>query len=378
MPMPPPLDQIPPEIAALSDYEAFAQARIEPAAWAYLNAGAGDQWTMRENIAAFARLPLRSRVLRDMHGGTTATHLLGQELEAPILIAPTAYHALAHRDGEVATALAAGATGTCMVVSTQASVSIEEIAQAATAPVWFQLYIQPDRAFTRMLVRRAEDSGYRALVVTVDAPVNGLRNAEARAGFVLPPHIRPVNLAGMRLPPQGPPSGALLFGTPIMDHAAVWEDIAWLKAETRLPVIVKGITDPGDSRLALDSGADGIIVSNHGGRVLDGLPASIDLLPGVVQAVAGRVPVLMDGGVRRGNDVLRALALGARAVLIGRPVLHALATAGALGVAHAMRVLRAELELAMALTGCRTISEIGPDCLHAPAGASPAVAEWHI
>lgn len=177
----PQLDRIPPEIAALSDYEAYAQARLDPAAWAYLNAGAGDQWTLRENIAAFARLPLRSRVLRDMHGATTATHLLGLDLEAPILVAPTAYHTLVHSDGEIATALAAGATGTCMVVSTQASLPIADIAQVATAPVWFQLYIQPDRDFTRALVRRAEDAGYRALVVTVDAPVNGLRNAEARA-----------------------------------------------------------------------------------------------------------------------------------------------------------------------------------------------------
>lgn len=188
-----------------------------------------------------------------------------------------------------------------------------------------------------------------------------------RARFVLPPHIRPVNLEGMRLPPHDAPPKALLFGTAIIDQAKVWEDIAWLKAKTRLPVIVKGITDPDDARLALDSGADGIIVSNHGGRVLDGLPASIDLLPGVVRAVAGQVPVLMDGGVRRGNDVLRALALGACAVLIGRPVLHALATAGALGVAHAIRVLRAEFELAMALTGCRTVGEIGPGCLHVAA-----------
>lgn len=363
MTLPPPLDHIPREIAALSDYEAFAQARIDTAAWAYLNAGAGDQWTMRENVAAFARLPLRSRVLRDMRGGSTALQLLGLEMEAPILIAPTAYHMLAHPDGEAATALAAGATGTWMVVSTQASQPIDQIAEAATAPLWFQLYIQPDRDFTCALIRRAEAAGYRALVVTVDAPVNGLRNAEARAGFALPPQVRPVNLAGLQLPPQDAPTSALLFGTPIMDHASVWDDVAWLRTQTRLPIIVKGITDPEDARLALDRGVDGIIVSNHGGRVLDGLPASIDLLPAVVRAVDGWVPVLMDGGVRRGSDVLRALALGAQAVLIGRPVLHALAAAGALGVAHAIRVLRAELELAMALTGCKTLDEIGPHCL---------------
>ncbi|MFN3817636.1 alpha-hydroxy acid oxidase [Blastomonas sp.] len=363
----PQLDHIPREIASLGDYEAFAQARIDPAAWAYLNAGAGDQWTLRENIAAFARLPLRSRVLRDMRGGSTATHLLGLDLDAPILIAPTAYHALAHPDGESATALAAGATGTCMVVSTQASQPIEDIAKAAAAPLWFQLYIQPDRDFTLGLIRRAEAAGYRALVLTVDAPVNGLRNAEARAGFVLPPHVRAVNLEGMKQPAAGQNPQALLFDTPLLEHAAVWGDVAWVKRNTRLPLVVKGITDPDDASRALDCGADGMIVSNHGGRVLDGVPASIDLLPGVADAVAGRVPVLMDGGIRRGSDVLRALALGAQAVLIGRPVLHALATAGALGVAHAIRVLRAELELAMALTGCRTIREIDSRCLYCPA-----------
>lgn len=368
--MPSPLDHIPREIAALGDYEAFARARIDPAVWAYLNGGAGDEWTMRENIAAFARLPLRSRVLRDMHRATTATRLLGVDLDAPILIAPTAYQTLAHPDGEIATALAAEATGTCMVVSTQASLPIEDIAAATGGPLWFQLYIQPDREFTLALVKRAEAAAYRALVVTVDAPVNGLRNAEARAGFALPPNVRPVNLDGARSPAQSSNPQALLFGTAIMDHAAVWDDLTWLRAQTTLPVIIKGITDPDDALQAMECGADGIIVSNHGGRVLDGVPAAIDLLPAVVAAVAGRVPVLMDGGVRRGNDVLRAIALGAKAVLIGRPVLHALATAGALGVAHAIRVLRAELELAMALTGCRSVEEIDSNCLYGTISAT--------
>lgn len=363
--MSPLLDHIPREIASLGDYETYARTRLDAAAWAYIHAGAGDEWTMRENIAAFARLPLRSRVLRSMKGGSTSTQLFGIDLEAPILIAPTAYHQLAHPDGEIATVLGAGATGTWMVVSTQASATIEDIAAAAAAPLWFQLYVQPDRDFTWALAARAEAAGYRALVVTVDAPVNGLRNAEARAGFALPPQVRPVNLAGMRWPEQDQAASALLFGTAVLDQAAIWDDIAALKARTSLPVILKGVTDPEDAERALECGADGLIVSNHGGRVLDGLPASIDLLPGVVQAVAGRVPVLMDGGIRRGNDVLRALALGASAVLIGRPILHALACAGALGVAHALRVLRAEFELAMALTGCRTVDEVGRHCLHA-------------
>ena len=353
----PPLEQIPAEIAALADYERFAQERIAPGAWAYLNGGAGNEWTMAENVAAFARHPLRSRVLRSMQGASTRINLLGCDLAAPILMAPTAFQTLAHPDGELASVLAAGATETCMVVSTQASIPLEDIAAAAHGPLWFQLYIQPDREFTERLVRRAEAAGYRALVVTVDAPVNGVRNVEARAGFALPPNVRAVNLDGMRLPPTGD-AGALLFGTPLLECAPDWADLDWLRKITRLPIVLKGIVDPDDARAALDAGADGLIVSNHGGRVLDGVPAAIDLLPGVADAVAGRVPVLMDGGVRRGIDVLRALALGADAVLVGRPFVHALATAGALGVAHAIRVLRAELELAMALTGCVNVAAI--------------------
>lgn len=358
----PPLTQIPPEIATLGDYERFARERLAPASWAYLDRGAGDEWTMRENIAAFARLPLRPRVLRSMQGASTALSLFGCDLVAPILIAPTAFHALAHPDAELATVMAAGATGTCMVVSTQASLLLEDVASAAAGPLWFQLYIQPDRDFTEGLVARAEAAGYRALVITVDAPVNGVRNAEARAGFALPAHVRAVNLDGIRLPAAGAP-GTLLFGTPLLESIPDWSAIAWLRERTRLPIILKGIVDPEDARRAIDFGADGIIVSNHGGRALDGIPAAIDLLPDVANAVARQVPVLMDGGVRRGIDVLRAQALGADAVLIGRPILHALATAGALGVAHALRVLMAEFELAMALTGCRTLADIDAGCL---------------
>lgn len=358
-----PLQQIPPQIAALADYEAFAKDHIEPGAWAYINGGAGDEWTLRENVAAFTRLPLRTRVLRSMQGASTALNLFGCAMDAPILIAPMAFHGLCHPDGEAATALAAGATGTTLVVSTQAGQPIEQIAEAAPGPLWFQLYIQPDRAFTERLVARAEAAGYRALVLTIDAPVNGVRNAEARAGFTLPPHIRAVNLEGMTHPAPGP-ERALLFGTPLLESVPVWEDIAWLRTLTRLPILLKGIVDPDDARRALDCGIDGLIVSNHGGRTLDGVPAAIDLLPAISEAVGGQAPVLMDGGVRRGTDVLRALALGANAVLIGRPILHALATAGALGVAHALRVLRAEFELTMALTGCRTLAEIDSDCLY--------------
>lgn len=353
----PPLDRIPHHVAALADYEPLARERMAEGAWAYLNGGSGDEWTLRENVAAFARIPLRSRVLRDMSGASTGISLFGMDLAAPILLAPVAFQRLAHPEGELASVIAAGAIDTAMVVSTQASFPIEEIAAHAGGPLWFQLYIQPDRDFTAALIRRAEQAGYRALVVTVDAPVNGLRNREQRAGFALPPGIEAVNLKGMReLPPPAPE--ALLFGTSLLAAGPTWADLAWLRGLTRLPILLKGIVDPGDARRAVDAGMDGVIVSNHGGRALDGVPATIDLLADVAGAVGGSIPVLMDGGIRRGNDVLRALALGASAVLIGRPYVHALAAAGAPGVAHVLRLLRAELELAMALTGCRTVADV--------------------
>lgn len=352
-----PLEHIPPTVASLSDYEALARERMTDGAWAYFAGGSGDEWTLRENVAAFARLPLKPRVLRDLSQANTRTSLLGMEFAAPILLAPVAFQKLAHPDGELATAAAASALDTAMVVSTQASVSLEDIAAQAAAPLWFQLYIQPDRDFTEALVRRAEQAGYRALVVTVDAPVNGLRNREQRAGFALPPGIEAANLKGMRaLSP--PPPEALLFGTPLIASAPTWDDLAWLRGLTRLPILAKGIADPADAHRALDLGIDGVVVSNHGGRTLDGTRAAIDLLPPVAEAVAGAVPVLMDGGVRRGADVLRALALGADAVLLGRPCIFALAAAGAPGVAHALRILRAEFELAMALTGCADVRAI--------------------
>lgn len=353
----PPLDRIPPHVAALEDYEALARERMSDAAWAYFAGGSGDEWTLRENVTAFGRVPLVPRVLRDLAGANTRVTLFGTELAAPILLAPVAFQKLAHPDGELGTVAAAGALDTAMIVSTQASVALDAIAAEAAAPLWFQLYIQPDRDFTETLVRRAEQAGYRALVVTVDAPVNGLRNREQRAGFALPPGVSAVNLAGMRrLPPPSPE--ALLFGTPLMNAAPTWEDLRWLRGLTRLPLLVKGVAAPDDARRALDLGMDGIVVSNHGGRTLDGIPAAVDLLPPVVAAVAGSVPVLVDGGVRRGTDVLRALALGASAVLLGRPYVFALAAAGAPGVAHILRILRAELELAMALTGCADVPSI--------------------
>lgn len=359
MPLPP-LDAIPPEIAAVGDYEAFARDRMTPQAWAYLDGGAADGVTRTESLAAFRRLRLRGRVLADLGGGDTAVDLFGHRFEHPILLAPVAFQRLAHPDGELASALAAGAMRAGMVVSTQATVSLEDVARAAQGPLWFQLYIQPDRAFTDALVRRAEAAGYGALVVTVDAPVSGVRNDEQRAGFTLPPGVAAVNLQGMRAPPAhtARPGESPFFGGPLAGLGATWRDVERLCALTRLPVLLKGITDPQDAIRAIGSGASGIVVSNHGGRTLDTLPATIDLLPAIADAVGGRVPLLLDGGVRRGTDIVKAVALGASAVLVGRPYVQALAAAGAAGVAHVIHILRAELEVAMALTGRRTLADI--------------------
>ncbi|MGC4395091.1 alpha-hydroxy acid oxidase [Hydrogenophaga sp. T2] len=361
----PPLAQIPPTVAAVADYEPLARERMGAPAWAWLQGGAADEITLRENRAAFERLRLAPRVLAELAGGHTRLTLLGQALDHPLLVAPMASHGLAHPDGELATVLAAAAMRTPVVVSTQSGTPLEALAQAAGAaqppmPLWFQLYLQPDRGFTRALVQRAEAAGYRALVLTVDAPVSGARNTEQRAGFVPPPGLGAVNLQGARpLPPHtARPGQPPLFGSPLLDAAPTWRDIAWLREQTALPIVLKGVLAPADAVRAADEGLAGAIVSNHGGRVLDTVPATLDALPAIAQAVQGRLPLLLDGGVRRGTDVFKALALGASAVLVGRPVLHGLAAAGAPGVAHVLHLLRTELEMAMALCGCRTLDEI--------------------
>jgi len=358
----PPLTAIPADVVALSDYEPLARERMSAAAWAFVEGGAGDEHSLRANLEAFSRWHLIPQVLSDFSGGGDTAHsLFGHQHAVPILIAPVAFQQLAHPEGERATVLAASAMQAGMVVSTQAGCSLETLAQGAAAPLWFQLYIQPDREFTAQLVARAEAAGYQALVLTVDAPIHGPRNREQRAGFRLPAHIRAANLEGMRslslesLRPGGPS----LLQSQLLRHAPSWADVRWLRGLTRLPLLLKGILSADDALRALDAGADGVIVSNHGGRTLDGVPASMDALPAVVDAVAGRMPLLLDGGIRRGTDVFKALALGASAVLVGRPLIHALAAAGAPGVAHALHLLRTELEMTMALSGCRTLAEIG-------------------
>ncbi len=354
-------DIVPPGIVAIADYEALARASLPGDIFAYLAGGAGDEITLRENENAFRAIRLRPRVLRDMTGAHRRLSLFGVACDSPLILAPAAYQTLFHPDGERETALAASAMQTIMTVSTQSGVALEDIARDATAPFWFQLYVQPDRAATEALVRRAENSGYTALVVTVDAQVSGMRNREQRAGFALPPGIAAANLRDRPRADaaSGGESGQLLLGGPLLQAAPTWRDIVWLKSLTRLPLLIKGVMTPEDALLALEAGIDGIVVSNHGGRALDTLPPTIAVLPGIAAAIDGRVPVLLDGGIRRGSDIVKAIALGANAVMIGRPYLYGLAAAGAVGVAHVIRILLAELEVTMALTGCRTLDEIG-------------------
>jgi 4-hydroxymandelate oxidase len=361
----PPLIRIPPDIVALTDYEHYAQERMTKAAWAFMSSGAADELTLVDNQAAFRRLKLNQRVLADMAEANTRLELFGDRFEYPILLAPVAYHKLAHQEGELATVLGASAMRAGMVLSTQASVDLEQVARSSRSPLWFQLYMR-DSAFTKNLVRRVESAGYRALVITVDAAVNGVRNRQQRAEFFLPDGIVAVNLRGLNKlsTAQTAQAGASpLFGGPLLAQAPGWNELGELIAFSRLPVLVKGITTPQDALLALECGASGIIVSNHGGRTLDTAPAAIDVLPAVVDVVKKRVPILLDGGIRRGTDVLKALALGATATLIGRPYIYGLATAGAAGVAHVLQILRSELEIAMAQTGRATLAEIDASIL---------------
>jgi len=360
-----PLTQIPRSLICAEDYAERAPAHMTPEAWAFFSGAAGDESTHRRNRAAIERLLLQSRVLTAMQAANTAVTLFGSTYSHPILVAPIAYQRLAHPDGEIAMAMGSSAIGAGMVVSTQASASLASIAAATDIAPWFQLYMQPDRDHTLALIERAEQTGYGAIVVTLDAPINGVRRREHRAAFALPPDISAVNLAGMRTP--APHTARLdeppLFGTPLLSAMPTWADLVWLRAQTALPLIVKGITAPDDALRALDVGANGIIVSNHGGRVLESQPGTFEQLPRIAKTLSGQATLLVDGGIQSGSAIVKALALGANAVLVGRPMVHALAVAGALGVAHLLHILRAELESTMVLTGCPTLEHIGPHVL---------------
>ncbi len=347
----------------VEEYEALARERMEPAAWDYYAGGSGDEVTLRANREAFSRLRLRPRMLVDVSTVDLRTTALGTPVAMPIFVAPMAYHRLADPEGETATARAAGAAGALMAVSTHSTRGLEEIADAATGPLWFQLYVYKDRTVSEALVRRAENAGYRALVLTVDAPRLGRRERDVRNSFTLPPDVSAANFAVERSAimhaPAAGMSAVAAHAAAEFDQSLTWEALSWLRSVTRLPVVVKGILTREDAEEAVLRGADGIIVSNHGGRQLDSVLAAIEALPEVVEAAEGsRTEVYVDGGVRRGTDVLKALALGARAVLVGRPVLWGLAAGGEAGARRVLELLRDELELAMALAGRPSLESI--------------------
>ncbi len=342
--------------ANVLDFEAIARDRMGRAFYDYYAGGAEDERTLAANRGAFGEVFLRPRVLVDVSRIDTAASVLGSPVSMPVIIAPTAFHRLAHPDGELATARAAGKAGTLMVASTIATYSLEEIAKAATGPLWYQLYVYKDRSLAQSLIHRAEAAGYRAICLTVDTPRLGSRERDHRNKFTLPAGIRMRNFEGSGLDALGDSFHA--YAVRQLDASLTWDAVEWLRGETELPLILKGIIAPEDGALAAERGVDGIVVSNHGGRQLDGAEATLRALPRVVDAVQGRAEVFMDGGVRRGTDVVKALALGARAVLLGRPCLWGLAAAGEEGVLRVLELLRQELTLAMALCGCPDVGAI--------------------
>ena len=348
---------------SLCDFEPVAQRRMSHMAWEYFNSGAGDEITLRWNREAYDRLRLRPKVLVDVSKIDTRVSLLGQQLPHPILLAPAADQRMVHFEGELATAQGAGSASAIFVVSSFTNTPIEEVARKASAPLWFQMYIQRDRGFSLDVAQRAETAGCKALCVTVDTPTFGARNRQARAKYELLPGLSRPHLPTATKATSDAVRGRMQVFRDWVDPALTWRDISWLSSNCRIPVLVKGVLNPEDADRAVQEGVSGIIVSNHGARNLDTLPATIDVLPHVVEKVAGRVPVLVDGGIRRGTDVVKALARGANAVLIGRPYLHGLAVAGDKGVERVVEILRNELEMAMGLLGRPTIQSVDRSAL---------------
>jgi 4-hydroxymandelate oxidase len=342
--------------ADVMQFEPLARQRLSKMAYDYVRSGGGDEISMRENRQGFERLQLAPNILVDVSQLDTRINLFGSELESPVLLAPVAYHRLYHAEGELATARGASAAGSAFVISTFTTTAIEEIARHTQRPIWFQLYVQRDRAFTKDMVQRAVAAGCKTVCITVDTPVLGCRYSQL--SFGLPKNLELAHLRGLNLGATTPQHKSGRIFDPIFDPSFNWRDLDWLRSVAGVPVILKGVLNPEDGKRAVENGADGVIVSNHGGRNLDTVPATIDVLPRMVEAVAGRIPVMLDSGIRRGTDVLAALALGAKAVLIGRPYIYGLAAGGAQGVERVITILRDELERAMALTGRRSIAEI--------------------
>lgn len=349
----------------IDDYAQAARQKLEQSAWDYYAGGAMDEITLRENNAAYDDIRLKYRVLAGVQARDLSTTVLGHEVSMPILVAPTAFHRMAHADGECGVIRAAGQAGTLFILSGLSNTAMEVVFEQASGPRWFQLYIYKDRAVTQALIRRAEAAGAQGIVLTVDAPVWGTREKDVRNGFDLPAGLTVENLspAGKQDFPETEGSGLAAYVNTMLDGSLSWKDLDWLCSVTDLPVIVKGVCMGEDAARCVDHGASAIVVSNHGGRQLDTCPATIQVLPEVIAAVDDRIEVYIDGGVRRGTDVVKALAMGAKAVLIGRPVIWGLTVNGQQGVEDVLAILQRELSDALALCGASRVSDIGPELL---------------
>ena len=371
----------------IEELRARARRRLPRAVFDFIDGAAEDEVTLRHNREAFARWSLLPRVGVDVSEVDLATTVLGQRAAAPLVLAPTGLCGMATSRGEIPAARAAAGSGVIFTASCMSSVTLEEIPREAPGEHWFQLYVWKDRGITRGLVERAQAQGYRALVVTLDTPVLGQRERDARNGATIPPRITLRNaLDNLRRPAwlwtisRGPrvqfanvvaaspgaglsPFALSPFVNSLFDPTVTWKDLGWMRELWRGPLAVKGVMGAEDARLAVEHGADAVVVSNHGGRQLDGAPGTLEVLPEVVEAVGGRAEVILDGGVRRGTDMAKALALGARACMVGRPYLYGLAVGGQPGVAEAIRILTSELRRALALMGCTSVAGLGPSSL---------------
>ncbi|MEX1193716.1 MAG: alpha-hydroxy acid oxidase [Dehalococcoidia bacterium] len=346
----------------LGDLEPLAREKLPSHIYDFIAGGADDEVTLARNRTAFEALQIIPRVLVDVTSVDTSTTVLGRAIPTPVILAPVALHRLAHPEGELAVARAASAAGTIMTLSTMSSTPLEEVAAAAGGPKWFQLYCYGGREVSERLVRRADAADFEALCLTVDVPRLGRRERDYRHGLAFPPDVIPANFAqevditNIPLDKQG--SAIAAYAQALINPGVTWDDVDWMRSLTSMPLVLKGVLSAQDAVLAIDHGIVAVIVSNHGGRQLDGVPAGIEVLPEIVDAVGGRIEVLVDGGVRRGTDVLKALALGARAVLIGRPYIWGLAVDGEAGVGRVLEMLRLEFDLAMALSGVTSVGQI--------------------
>jgi 4-hydroxymandelate oxidase len=347
-------------IWTLDEFETLARDYVTPAAYEYVAGGAGEGLSLLENRAAFNRIRLNPRLLVDVSSIETKLQLFGREHAFPVLLAPAAYHKMVHPEGELETVRGADLSEATLVAGSFSTVPYEEMRAASRQPLWFQLYFQPDRSFTKDLLQRVLAAGCEAVCVCIDVPVNGPRDREQRAGFKLAAGLSRANLAGLGSTvstgshrPVGRNIYAMTRGSDF-----TWKDLEWLRSMLPVPLLLKGILHPEDALAAVESGCDGVMVSNHGGRSLDTVAAPVDALPAIADRLGGRIPLILDSGIRRGIDVFKGLARGATAVMIGRSYLYGLATGGGLGVARVVEILRTELEMTMGLTGCTKLSDI--------------------